>query len=310
MTVYTDIKNIDRDTNSIITVGTFDGLHRGHREILNIVKSRSLEENCRSIVVTFEPHPRIVLDKSDRIKILSSLDEKISLFDKQGIGGLLVLKFDEDFSQQTSEMFFKKYIIEGIGLREIVIGYDHRFGKGRDGDEHTLQTLGSEFGFSCIHVPEVQLHGRTISSSLIRNLLKDGKVSEAADYLGHTYSISGVVVEGNKRGRTLGFPTANINFSNIHKLVPADGVYAVKIEIDGDIKNGIMNIGVRPTFDNNSVHFNEVHLIDFDADIYDKLITVCFIERIRSEKKFQSIDELKFQIKSDKDLAVKILETI
>ena len=308
MTVYTEINDIVYDANTVLTVGTFDGLHRGHKEILGIVKKQATAKGCRSVVVTFDPHPRIVIDKASNIKMLSTLAEKKHLFESEGIDVLVILKFDETFAQQTSEAFFEKYLITKIGLSEIIVGYDHRFGKGRDGDEETIRQIAKKYGFSCLHVAAVQMNGLTISSTLIRNFLKSGYVKVASEYLGHQYEITGVVIEGNKRGRQLQFPTANMLLDDTYKLVPGHGVYAVLVNVEGETKKGVMNIGVRPTFDNNLVEHLEVHIIDFNKDIYGKDITVSFIERIREEKKFSSVDELKIQIAADKEMAIKILE--
>jgi len=307
MTVYTEIDKIQYDPNSVLTVGTFDGLHRGHKEILQIVKRQAIALGCRSVVVTFDPHPRLVLDKKSKIKMLSTLEEKKALFESEGIDVLVILPFNEEFAQQTSEEFFEKYLIGRIGLQEIIVGYDHRFGKGRDGDEDTIRDIATKYKFSCKHVPAVQMNGLTISSTLIRNFLKSGYVKAAGEYLGHNYEMNGRVIEGARRGRTINFPTANIGLEDKNKLVPGYGVYAVLVRVDGTEKKGVMNIGIRPTFDETPVEHFEVHIIDFNKDVYGKEISVTFIERIREEKKFSSIEELQSQIAADKALAMKIL---
>jgi riboflavin kinase/FMN adenylyltransferase len=308
MTVYTEIDAIQFDANTVLTVGTFDGLHRGHKEILRIVKKQATALKCRSLVVTFDPHPRLVLDKKSKIKMLSTLEEKRTLFESEGIDVLVILPFDESFAELTSEEFFEKFLIGKIGLKEIIVGYDHRFGKGRDGDEDTIREIAKKFNFFCMHVPAVQMNGLTISSTLVRNFLKSGYVKAAAEYLGHNYEMNGRVIEGARRGRTIDFPTANIGLEDKNKLVPGYGVYAVIVKIDGVERKGVMNIGVRPTFDDTPVEHFEVHIMDFNEDVYGKEITVTFIERIREEKKFSSAEELKAQIAADKNLAIKILE--
>ncbi len=310
MTVYTEIDAVQFDANTVLTVGTFDGLHRGHKEILRIVKKQATVQKCRSLVVTFDPHPRLVLDKKSKIKMLSTLEEKKTLFESEGIDVLVILPFNETFAQLTSEEFFAKYLVGKIGLKEIIVGYDHRFGKGRDGDEDTIREMAKKYGFSCMHVPAVQMNGLTISSTLIRNFLKSGYVKAAAEYLGHNYEMNGRVIEGAKRGRTIDFPTANVGLGDKNKLVPGYGVYAVLVKVNGIERKGVMNIGVRPTFDETPAEHLEVHIIDFNEDVYGKEITVAFIERIREEKKFSSVDELKAQIAADKGLAIKILENI
>jgi riboflavin kinase/FMN adenylyltransferase len=310
MTVYTEIDAIQFDVNTVLTVGTFDGLHRGHKEILRIVKKQATALTCRSLVVTFDPHPRLVLDKKSKIKMLSTLEEKKTLFESEGIDVLVILPFNESFAQLSSEEFFEKYLVSKIGLKEIIVGYDHRFGKGRDGDEDTIREIAKKHNFSCMHVPAVQMNGLTISSTLIRNFLKSGYVKAAAEYLGHNYEMNGRVIEGARRGRTIDFPTANVGLEDKNKLVPGYGVYAVLVKVDGVDRKGVMNIGVRPTFDETPLEHLEVHIMDFNEDVYGKEITVTFIERIREEKKFASVDELKAQIAADKNLAIKILENI
>ncbi|MGD8777933.1 MAG: bifunctional riboflavin kinase/FAD synthetase [Ignavibacteria bacterium] len=310
MNIYSDISEIEKDTNSVVTVGTFDGLHIGHLDILNEVVDKAKKMNCRSVVVTFEPHPRTVVSKDDDVKLLTSLDERIEQYKKIGIENLMIINFTDEFRQLTSEEFVIDYIVNGIGVKNFVIGYDHKFGKDRGGDEHTMKEFGKKYGFDVTLVSAKTINGEISSSSKIRELLNRGDVTSASVYLGRNYSISGKVIKGEGRGRKLGFPTANVKISDDQKLIPAIGVYVVSVEIEGGLYYGIMNIGKRPTFDNHDKTIMEVNIFDFGKEIYNNEIKVNLLKRIRDEKKFNSKEELIEQIKSDKKEAQVFLSTL
>ncbi|MFA6980405.1 MAG: bifunctional riboflavin kinase/FAD synthetase [Ignavibacteriaceae bacterium] len=300
MRVYNDLIFIEKNDNTIITIGTFDGVHLGHQEIFNVLINKSKNNGCRSFVITFEPHPRMVIQPNSDLKLLTTFDEKVEILRKMGIDNLLVIPFTKEFSQLTSEEFFRKYIINGIGIKKMVIGYDHHFGKGRDGDEQKIRSLGALNNFEVQKTEAVTINETVVSSSKIRHALSEGEVKTAAQMLGRNYSFSGLVVVGDKRGRELGFPTANIQLENENKLIPKNGVYAVKVFLEERIFNGVMNIGLRPTFKDTKIVLSEVHILNFDEEIYGKKIRIEFIERIRDEKKFGSKEELIKQIEIDK----------
>lgn len=300
MRVYNDLISIEKNVNTIITIGTFDGVHLGHQEIFNVLINKSKNNGCRSFVITFEPHPRMVIQPNSDLKLLTTFEEKVEILEEMGIDNLLVIPFTTEFSQLTSEDFFRQYILDGIGIKKMVIGYDHHFGKGRDGDEQKIRELGALNNFEVQKTEAVTINEIVVSSSKIRNALSEGEVKTAAQMLGRNYSFSGLVVVGDKRGRELGFPTANIQLENESKRIPKNGVYAVKVFLEERIFNGVMNIGLRPTFKDTKIVLSEVHILNFDEEIYGKHIRVEFIERIRDEKKFDSKEELIKQIEIDK----------
>jgi riboflavin kinase/FMN adenylyltransferase len=307
MDVIFGFDEILKDTNSFVTIGTFDGLHAGHKRIIEKLKEKAALTGGRSVVITFDPHPRTLFQSADPVKLLTSLDEKIELFGKTGIDVLWVIKFTREFASLTSEEFVKTHLVEKLGVTEIIIGHDHRFGKGRDGDEAKLKEIGAKYGFSVTPVEAVEINGQTASSSKIRKALTEGDVKLANGFLQRNYSFSGQVVVGEKRGRTLGFPTANVGNIALGKLIPANGVYAVKVVIEGEELNGVINIGRRPTFNTNDEIIPEVHILNFNSDIYGKKIEILFVERLRGEVKFSSKEELIKQINEDKNKSLKIL---
>jgi riboflavin kinase/FMN adenylyltransferase len=307
MSVELNLSEITRNDNTIITVGSFDGVHVGHVKILSTLVNTAKEKKCRSIVLTFEPHPRKIVSQNYSLKLLTTLDEKRELIYKLGIDEILILPFTYEFSQMSSDDFFKDIVIDKIGIKEIILGYDHRFGRGRDGDENKVRQLGSIYNFDVTLVPEVKYDDLTVSSSVIRKELQKGEIKSATCYLNRFYSITGKVIEGDKRGRLLGFPTANISVSDQDKMIPATGVYAVQVIVEGRKYFGVMNIGNRPTFQETENVILEVHIFDFTENIYNKEIKVEFVDRIRDEQKFNSKDELIQQINRDKATALQIL---
>jgi len=306
MIIYRDFKSVAKQEHSILTIGTFDGVHLGHVEILKTLVSKAKSKNCRSVVITFNPHPRTVLYQDlKRIDLLTPFEKKVELIESFGIDVLVIIDFTQSFSQISYDYFLEKIIIEKIGLSEIILGYDHRFGKNRDGNSSILLSLKNKLGFEVTTLPPIQKNNITISSTKIREYLHEGRITNANDLLGRRFSLSGKVVHGDKRGRTLGFPTANIEFSDNSLLVPPTGVYFVEVEINKRFYKGVMNIGNRPSFANasdteeNATTINEVHILNFNELIYDKEIEISFIDRIRDEKKFYTIEELKEQIRKD-----------
>lgn len=298
MNIFYNIEDVKKDDKTFLAVGTFDGVHAGHRYILEKVISSAKKNNGRSLLVTFEPHPRNVIG-TDKIKLLTVKNEKIKLLESLGLENLLILNFTKEFSQQTGKEFFVHYILEKIGLKEIFIGYDHRFGKGREGNEEMLRDLSEKYEFNITHIDAQKIGDEIISSTKIRNLITNGDFKSANNFLSYNYLLNGKVVEGDKRGRTIGFPTANLEVDISLKILPPNGVYAVKITMGNKKLFGVMNIGVRPTIGNSTKITPEVFIFDFNEDIYGKELNINFIERIRDEKKFNSLDELKNQINND-----------
>lgn len=306
MEVFFD-KNDAKLKNSCVTIGTFDGLHIGHQNILNVLKNIAKEKNLKSTVVSFHPHPRRVVKESYNIKILTTFEEKKEILKSLGIDNFYLIDFTPEFSQQSSEDFVKNYIVDRFDAKHVVVGHDHKFGKDRNGDASSLSKLGEEFGFGVTSVDAVRLGNEIISSSKIRNALGSGDIGKANEFLGRSYCMQGEVVVGAKRGRILGFPTANLNVGSSSKLIPQSGVYAVGCEMNGEELKGVMNIGYRPTFDDVTELVPEVHLFNFNSTIYGEVLKVNFIQRIRAEKKFGSKEELIKQIELDKKEAAKVL---
>ena len=299
---------LQRDDQSVLTTGTFDGVHLGHQEILRYLVQRADEVGGVPTVVSFDPHPREVLG-GGHIPLLTTLEERAELLDSLGIERFVVLSFTRDLSLLEPEAYVEEVLIEQVGLREIVIGYDHRFGKGRAGDRSTLERLGSRHGFSVDVIPAHLEAGMTVSSSLIRRQLEDeGAAGEAARLLGRPYALVGTVVAGDQRGRTIGFPTANVRLDDPRKLVPRVGVYAVQAELaSGKCFGGMMNVGVRPTFEADGAVTVEVHLFDFDGDLYGRTLRIQVQERLRDELKFSGVEALVTQLHEDRRQAERVL---
>jgi len=284
-----------------VTVGTFDGLHLGHHKIIDRLKSIAAEKKLCTTLVTFDPHPKVVVrpDLAGKIGLLTTLNEKTGLIRDSGIDRLVVIPFDKEFSQITYEHFVKNILIDQLGAQVIIVGHDHGFGKNREGNFSNLQELSQKYGFYVEQIGPYDLEGDVISSTAIRNGLKQGDVARSARYLDRPYTLCGKVVEGDNRGKSYNFPTANIDVSDPHKIIPANGVYAVDVEFDGKLFKGMLNIGFRPTFnlDHRSI---EAHIFEYNGNLYDKDLTVFFKKRLRDEKKFESVEALITQLKIDK----------
>ncbi|MFH1198268.1 MAG: bifunctional riboflavin kinase/FAD synthetase [bacterium] len=310
MKVYTDISEIKDKTNSVVTIGTFDGVHVGHIEVLKYVVDKSKELGLKSYVITFEPHPRKVVFTEEVVSILTTLEEKKKVFESLGIENLLVINFTREFSKLSSEEFIRNFIVDGIGARHIIIGHDHKFGKDRGGDESTLLELRKKHDFEVTTFSPVYINENLVSSTKIRVALKNGNIESANSMLGRNYSLTGIVVKGAGRGRTLGFPTANVNPDDAVKLIPCNGVYVVDCIMNENKYYGILNIGYRPTFEDIHELVIEVNILDFSKDIYGEEIKIEFLKRLREEKKYKSRSELIEQIEKDKKEAVNFISTL
>ena len=308
MEVVKDLDNWSFVDDSIITIGTFDGVHRGHKKLLQMLDQIKAKNGGKSVVFTFEPHPRKVLfpDQTD-LKLLSNLDEKIELIEREQIDAVIVYPFTTHFSQIEPEKFIKEILVEKLKVKTLVIGYDHKFGKDRKGDINTFKNASGKYGFDVYEIPAEEINDINISSTKIRKALFDGDVKNASAFLGYDYFINGIVVHGKKLGKTISFPTANIAIPDADKMIPKNGVYLVGVEVEDFKGFGMMNVGTNPTTDKDEKLKLEVNIFNFDKDIYGRFIKVEFIERLRDEKKFNSIEELITAIKNDETNCKRIL---
>lgn len=303
MKVHYGLDNIPNIKHPVVTSGTFDGVHLGHRTILTRLKEIANNIDGETVVITFWPHPRFVLSNyTASLKLLSTIDEKIKLMNDQHIDHLIIIPFTKEFSATSSNDFIESILINKIHTQKLVIGYDHRFGKNREGSFEYLTTHQEQFNFQIEEIPRKDIDNLGISSTAIRNHLENGNVHLATEYLGEPYFVTGKVVIGKQNGRKIGFPTANIDILDKNKLIPSDGVYAVQIQKDDVIFNGMMNIGYRPTL-NGNIKSLEVHIFEFTNEIYGEILQIHFIKRIRDEIKFENMAELKDRLTLDKQEA-------
>lgn len=302
---------ITADDNAVVTVGTFDGVHRGHQAILRYLIDRAEQRDGVSTVVSFDPHPRQVVH-GESVPLLTTVEERAGLFEEYGLSRFVVIPFTKTFAQLRPEAYVEEILLNRVGLKEIVIGYDHRFGRNREGDRALLERLGEAHGFTVDVIPPQEVDHDVVSSSKIRDLLaKEGDIQRAMEMLGHPYTLSGTVERGEGRGRQLGYPTANLVLRDDRKLIPHIGVYATRVQV-GDtapLHGGMMNIGRRPTFDGMDVTV-EVHLLDFEGILYGETLHVEFLQRLRDEQKFDSPDALVAQLSRDEEHCRTVLNTI
>lgn len=309
MKIFHSINEFHSDKKTILTLGTFDGVHIGHAAILRKLTQNTNNGEFESTVLTFFPHPRMVLQGKSDLKLLNTINEKIELLEKIGIENLIIHPFDESFAQLSAEEFVKTVLVDQLHIQKIIIGYDHRFGKNRTANIDDLSAFGLKYGFEVEQISAQEIDAISISSTKIRNALELGDIDLANQYLGYSYFLSGTVVKGKQLGRTIGFPTANIDLEEAYKLVPKNGVYVVAAEIDGKTVFGMMNIGFNPTVQGQNRTI-EVHFFDFDSDIYNRQIRVAVLQRIRSEEKFGSVELLTNQLKKDRDFSKNYLQNL
>ncbi len=305
--VHRNISALPSFRNPVVTIGTFDGVHLGHKQIINQLKAEARLIDGETVIITFYPHPRKIITPAAHIELLNTTDEKIALLDKEKIDHLIIVPFTYEFSEQDATSYIEDFLVAKIKPHTIIIGYDHHFGKGREGNYKMLESFGEKFSFSVKEIPEKLLHEAAVSSTRIRNALLEGNIATANELLGYDYFFSGTVVGGNRIGNTLGYPTANIQPNDDEKLIPANGIYAVEVLVQDKIFQGMMSIGVRPTIGDDTNRVIEVNIFDFSADIYGNSITVFFKYFMRAEEKFSGLDELKQQLALDKVNALRLL---
>lgn len=301
--LFHSINDFQSTKKTILTLGTFDGVHIGHKKILERITQNTENGKYESLVLTFFPHPRMVLQEKSEIKLLNTISEKSKLLEETGIENLVIHPFDESFSRLTAEEFVHSILVDQFHIQKIIIGHDHRFGRNRTANIDDLIAFGTEYGFEVEQISAQEIQDVSVSSTKIRKALDEGNIALANDYLGYAYFLSGEVVKGKQLGRTIGFPTANIQIEEDYKKIPKNGVYIVKTFIDNTAIFGMMNIGFNPTVSGEKQTI-EVHLFDFDGDIYGQKLEISLLDYIREEQKFGSVDLLKEQLNQDKKTAL------
>lgn len=307
MILHQTIDRIFNIRNAVLTTGAFDGVHIGHRKIIERLNDVAHSINGESIILTFFPHPQLILNpNSYDLKLLNTREEKIELLEKTGIDHLIEIPFTKEFSSLTSDEFIQDILVKKIGVKRLVIGYDHHFGRGRSGNFSSLKANEAQYGFEVEEIPEQDIRSVAVSSTKIRKALTDGDIATANTFLGYNYFMRGTVVGGQRIGREIGFPTANIEVTNPYKLIPSKGAYAVRIQISGQVYDGMLSIGTNPTVGGNNLRI-ETNIFNFDKDIYSDELCVYFIEKMRDEQKFSDISALKEQLAKDKIRAIELL---
>ena len=306
MKIHKDINSIKDITKPILTVGTFDGVHIGHQSIIQRVNDIAKEQGGESVLLTFHPHPRMVLfPDDDSLKLINTIDEKMTLLESFGLDHVIMIPFELEFSRMSPVKYVRDILVNKIGIDTMVIGYDHHFGRNRQGNLSLLKELAPLYEFNVVEIPAQDIDDITVSSTKVRSAILDGQIRLANGYLGHNFTISGKVIPGKKIGREIGFPTANLQLADKHKIIPGDGVYAVKGLIDDTEHDGMLNIGTRPTIDDKGETSIEVHFFNLDEDLYGKEIQVTFERKMRNEQKFEDIKTLQSQLQNDADMVQK-----
>lgn len=298
-----DIETYKSVGTTVVTIGTFDGVHIGHQKIVKRLISTGKTDGLKSVILTFFPHPRMVLQKDFNIKLINTINERRAILDRLGLDYLIVKKFTKAFSRLSAEDFVKQILVDKLHAKKVIIGYDHRFGRNRNANIDDLKDFGKTYGFEVEEISAQDINDVAVSSTKIRNALKEGDILKANAFLGYHFAITGTVTKGKGLGRQLNFATANIKVEEDYKLIPKQGSYIVKAVIDEVLIYGMMNIGLNPTV-NGKKESIEVHFFNFDSDIYGKKIQIELLNRIRDEEKFESVDALKMQLKKDKQTAL------
>lgn len=310
MNVFQDFHSIEKIHHPVITIGTFDGVHIGHQKIINQLNEEAEKINGESVLFTFYPHPRMVLyPESHGIKLIQTQEEKLAKLEKMGLKNCIVFPFTFEFSRMTALEFVRDFLVNQLHVKKLVIGYDHQFGKNREGSLQFLKDICETYDFEVIEIPAQDIDEVNVSSTKIREAILAGNIEKANDYLGDTFELTGTVVKGNQLGRTIGYPTANIVLNSDLKLIPGNGVYAVRANVRGTWFDGMMNIGTRPTVVSNGGRTIEVNIFDFEETIYGETVTVQFLSKWRDEQKFNGLEELKNQLKLDEETIRTVLST-
>ena len=306
MIVAKSLEDLTESVPSVVTVGTFDGVHRGHHAILEAAVATATSRRLRSVVLTFDPHPRNILgSRRSDTRVLSTVEERVELFQACNVDLVLLVRFTKDFAAQSARSFVQRWLVEGLCAKHVVVGHDHHFGKSREGSVSSLREQGEEFGFVVDQVGPLEREGGVVSSSRIRSELEAGNVEAARDLLGQSYGIAGLVVRGDQRGARIGFPTANLMPVSADKVIPGRGVYAVTASTEAWTKHGMMNIGVRPTVGAGLAETREVHLFGFSGELYGTTLRVQFLSRLREERRFDSLQALVAQLREDRAEAMR-----
>jgi len=304
--IFNDLSTYKSNKKSFVTLGTFDGIHIGHQKVIkNLVESAKLN-NATSVLLTFFPHPKMVLQNNASIKLINTIDERTKLLEKIGLEYLVIQQFTEDFANKTALDFAKTILVDKLNISTLIIGYDHHFGKNREGNFKQLEAYGKELNFSVQEISQQDINNSTVSSTKIRNAIENGEIEKANTYLGYSFMLTGKVVSGKNLGEKIGFPTANLHIKEAYKLLPKTGAYVVKSKINNTIVFGMMNIGFRPTVSGKNQTI-EIHFFDFNEDLYGKTIQIDVLAFLRDEQKFESVKKLKQQLQKDKENSLKII---
>ncbi len=302
MIIHKSIHEIAEITNPILTVGTFDGVHIGHQKIISRINEIAKEKGGESVLLTFHPHPRKVLfPDDDSLKLINTIEEKTALLEQFGLGHVIYMAFEKSLSRMSPVEYVRDILVNKIGINTIVIGYDHHFGRNREGDIDLLRELSVVYDFEVVEISAQEIDEITVSSTKVRRAIENGEIRVANDFLGHPFSLTGTVVEGAKIGREIGYPTANIQVSDPNKIVPGNGVYEVHVQAEGDNFTGMLNIGNKPTIEEGAQTTIEVHLLDFNSNLYGQELTLTFIRKIRDEQKFKDLAALRNQLSKDEE---------
>ena len=308
MKIYHHISEFNKLDNAVAAIGTFDGVHYGHQKIINRLSEIAASTGGETVIVTFFPHPRLIIDPENQdLKMINTIAEKAAMLEKLGVDHLIITPFTRDFSNLSAEEYIKDVLVGTIGIKHLIVGYDHRFGKDRKGGMAELIAYSGPLGYQVEEIPEQDINDVSVSSTKIRKALLTGDVALAAEFLGYPFSLYGRVIKGDKIGRTIGFPTANIFIEESYKLIPSDGIYAVTIGMNGDTYKGMAYIGQRPTI-NGMTRNIEVNIFDFNQEIYGQYVTMCFMEFLRHDVKFTGLEALKEQLKEDKEATLAYFE--
>jgi riboflavin kinase/FMN adenylyltransferase len=304
--IYTNLADFTSKNKTFVTIGTFDGVHIGHQKVLSNLVINAEKNNASSVLLTFFPHPRMVLQKDSQIKLINTIEERIELLKKTGLDALVIHEFTEDFAEKTALDFVKNVLVDHLKISNLIIGYDHRFGKNREGNFDQLTEYGKIFGFEVTKISQQEIDHITISSTKIRKAIELGNIEEANRYLGYNFMLTGEVVKGKNLGEKIGFPTANLSIKENYKLLPKTGSYIVKAELENETVYGMMNVGYNPTVKGKTQTI-EIHFFNFNKDLYGKKIQIDVLKFLRDEQKFESVSALKNQLMTDKQKSLEII---